>query len=202
MAFFLLQVAPRPLTSPVYCYTPSVIPLISGWLRSPLLLLDYMSSIFKNLLLVIIILWSKNASYSEIHLFHSYYAHCICSRSLVSLLFKRALFSFLIPPLPKEAQFKVSHSPLFSLSFAISFSYKNIFPCLTFSSSFHSIQSLLIYLHKKPRADPKSAASAVLKEPKKALYFLRLSSNFLSCKLIYKAFLEVARRFPYHLQQH
>lgn len=145
---------------------------------------------------------SKNASYSEVPLFHSYYAHRICSRSLVSLLFKRALFSFFIPPLPKEAQFKVSHSPLSPLSFTISFSYKNIFPCLTFSSSFHSIQSLLIYIHEKPRADPTSAASAVLKESKKALYFLRLSSIFLSCKLIHKAFLKVDRRFPYHLQQY
>lgn len=57
---------------------------------------------FLNLPLVIIILQSKNAWYSEVPLFHSYYAHHICSRSLVSLLFKRALFSFFIPPSPKR----------------------------------------------------------------------------------------------------
>lgn len=128
----------------------------------------------------------------------------ICSRSPVSLLFKWALFFFpcFIHPSPQRGSVQGLTFSAFSLKFYHFSSLEKHFPLphILQQLPFHSIPANT-YIQKQPRADPTSAAAAVLKESKRALYFLPLSNNSLSCKLQYKTFLEVARRFPERLQQ-
>lgn len=127
----------------------------------------------------------------------------ICSRSPVSLLFKWALFfSCFIPPSPQRGSVQGLPFSAFSLKFYHFSSLEKYFPLphILQQLPFHSTPAN-IYIQKQLRADPLPATAVVLKESKQALYLLPLSNNFLSCKLHYRAFLEVPRRFPEHLQQ-
>lgn len=111
-------------------------------------------------------------------------------------------FSCFIPPSPQRGSVQGLTFSAFSLKFYHFSSLEKYFPLphILQQLPFHSTPAN-IYIQKQLRADPLPATAVVLKESKQALYLLPLSNSFLSCKLQYRAFLEVPRRFPEHLQQ-